>query len=133
MAALPVVRMRKVTATKRQKESCASDSCIRPKAGDESDGNGRLDIVPLGGRCFLVVVEDVKKGDLNEALALGVGGHTGGDSGVGGDENRDGDGDGMQRSLLIVLSSAAGEACSNNKLGSTRRHGSRVSECCTKP
>lgn len=53
--------MRKVTATRRAKESWERDSWMRPKREAESGGTGREDIVPPGGRGFFGVSMVVKR------------------------------------------------------------------------
>jgi hypothetical protein len=72
-AALPVVRMRKVTAIRSRKGSWDRDSCIKPKRVAESGGNARREMVPRDGRGSFLAGDGEKNGDLKERERLGSG------------------------------------------------------------
>lgn len=50
MATLPRVWLRNMTAMRRAKGSCARDSWIRPKRGEERGGKGMQDVAGRLGR-----------------------------------------------------------------------------------
>src|SRR3569833_3067650 len=84
MAVFPCVRIRKVTATRSWKGLWVRYSCTRPNEMAESEGMGRADIVPRGGRkgsclgltfataprfsLFLLGIEVLKYGDVAASL-----------------------------------------------------------------
>ena len=50
IACLPWVRLRKVTATRRRKGSCASRSWMRPNVELKREGKGIQEMIPAGDR-----------------------------------------------------------------------------------